>query len=72
MVVATEYPEVPKVGRGQKVPVTETFPMISPARLSEARTVIAYAPDLINQVITSAMSVPQGNRLFSRGKLSDA
>jgi hypothetical protein len=57
MVVATEYPEVPKVGRGQKVPVTETFPMISPARLSEARTVIEYASDLVNRVITSAMSL---------------
>jgi hypothetical protein len=42
MVVATEYPESDDVGgRGKKSSAAEQFPMITRAKLSMARTVIA-------------------------------
>lgn len=57
MVVATQYPKVPKVGRGQKVSATETFPMVSSGKLSMARTILEYAAELVDAVIAGGKSL---------------
>lgn len=50
MVAACLFPEPEKGGRGQKGSAREQFPGISKKALSEARTVIRYAPDLVEGV----------------------
>jgi len=57
MVAATIYPEPAKVGRGQKVCVAQTFPMVDPASLSRARRVICDAPDLVAGVLDGSTSL---------------
>lgn len=46
MAVAKIYPEAKKTGRGKKSPVPGSFPDIATQRLSEARTVLKFAPDI--------------------------
>ena len=51
MVAACMFPEKEKGGRGKKASVTEGFSGVSSYKmLSEARTVIALAPDLVDEV----------------------
>lgn len=47
MIAACLFPEPEKGGRGQKGSATEQFSGVSRKALSEARTVIRYAPDLV-------------------------
>jgi hypothetical protein len=54
MVVATQYPKPEEVGRGKKGSVAKQFPMVKKARLAEARTVIAYAPELVDAPMSDA------------------
>ena len=53
MVAACMFPEPTEAterGRGKKAPVTGGFPGVDNRRLAEARTVIAFAPDLVDDV----------------------
>ena len=60
MIVAQVYPDSDeKRGRGKKSSVTEHFPMVSSGKLSQARTVLSYAPKLAPNVISGAMSLDQ-------------
>ncbi len=45
MAVAKIYPEPEKGGRGKKLPANGEFSGVPSQRISEARTVLQYAPD---------------------------
>jgi hypothetical protein len=49
MVAACMFPDPEKGGRGQKGSATEQFPGVSRKMLSEARSVLALAPDLVGE-----------------------
>jgi hypothetical protein len=51
MVAAKAYPAPEPGGRGKKSSAAEKFPMVSSGKLSEARTILSYAPDLVDEVI---------------------
>lgn len=59
MAVARMYPEPEKGGRGNKINSSknEDFKKISTGNLSQARTIIAYAPDFVDSVISGAVSL---------------
>jgi hypothetical protein len=57
MVLATQYPEPEEVGRGKKGFVAKQFPMVTKSKLSIARAVIAYAPELVEAVIHGGKSL---------------
>jgi hypothetical protein len=63
MMAAKAYPDPEGVGRGKKGSVAEHFPMVSRARLSEARAVLRSAPDLADAVIAGAHSLDAAGRL---------
>ena len=50
MIAACLFPEPEKGGRGKKAPVTGGFTGVDQRRVSEARTVLALAPDLVEEV----------------------
>lgn len=57
MVAAKAYPDPERRGRGQKSSAAEEFPMVSSGKLSEARTVLRYAPDLAENVVDGLQSL---------------
>ena len=69
IIAAKAFPEPAKVGRGQKVSATETFPMVSPGRLSEARTILHFAPELADQVLSNFMTLPDAYNEARRRKV---
>lgn len=40
-----------ETGRGKKSPISATFPLVDHQRLAEARVIVAYAPDLAEQIL---------------------
>jgi hypothetical protein len=63
LTLALIYPEAPKVGRGQKVYTekglgTQTF---APS-VSQARTVIEYAPELVDNVKSGIIALDNAYR----------
>jgi hypothetical protein len=54
MVCALAFPEATKLKRRGSVAATEQFPMVSSDKLSHARTVLKFAPDLVQGVISGA------------------
>jgi hypothetical protein len=44
IVIAKAYPEVAEPGRGKKGLVSKAFPMVNESALSQARTIVRYAP----------------------------
>jgi hypothetical protein len=57
MVAAKAYPAPEPGGRGKKSSAAEKFPMVASGRLSEARTILLYAPDLADEVIRGVTSL---------------
>ena len=57
MVVATEYPEAAKLKRAGSSVAEDQFPMVTSGKLSMARTVIAYAPELTDAVIARDLAL---------------
>jgi hypothetical protein len=49
--VAKIYPDPETAYRGRKGSVSERFPMVAKSKLSEARTILAYAPALVALVV---------------------
>ena len=68
MVVAKAYPEPASGGRGKNSPVTGRFPMIGQQRLSEARTVVQWAPELVDAVIEGGRSLDEALRVAKQRK----
>jgi hypothetical protein len=52
IVAAKMSPKPARVGRGQKVSISETFPMVHPGMLSQARVMVEYAPLAADRVLT--------------------
>lgn len=57
MVVATQYPEGEGRGGHKESSAAEHFPMVKPGRLFEARTVLTYAPELVDLAIAGSKSL---------------
>jgi hypothetical protein len=58
MVAACMYPDPEKGGRGQKALIAKEFTgIINQGSLSQARTVLALAPDLVPEVKTGERSL---------------
>jgi hypothetical protein len=52
IVVAKMHPDADEVGdRGQKGLVSKHFPMVTKFALSQARTIVRYAPELADRVL---------------------
>ena len=62
MAVAKIYPEPEKGGRGKKASVSKEF---SGARVSQARTVLKYTPELAGGVLIGAGSLDEAYRVAS-------
>jgi hypothetical protein len=72
MVAAMAYPEAARVGRGQKASAKEAFQMVSMQKLSEARSVLRYAPELAGQVIASGTSLNDAYKIATDRKMAAA
>jgi len=57
MVAAKTFPEAATMKRRGSCAAKEQFPMVDSGRLAKARTVLAYAPELVNQVIAGTKSL---------------
>ncbi len=72
MSVAMALPDSEEVGgRGKKCSATEQFPIVSRARLSEARTVLRYAPALAEKVLRSEKSLAEAYDLARERKAEE-
>lgn len=69
MAVAKIYPEPGKGGRGKRTSgnLAETAGF-SQRRLQEARTILKYAPDLADNVLTGSMSLDEAYRIARERK----
>jgi hypothetical protein len=56
MVAAKAFPDPEERGRGKKAIAAIGFPMVTKNNLSHARAVLAYAPELADQVIAGTKS----------------
>ena len=68
MAVAKIYPELEKGGRGKTVRLPDG---LSRQRISEARTILVYAADLADKVMSGGSSDSEHHGI-SKGKLSEA
>jgi len=57
MVAAKAFPEAATTKRRGSCPAKEQFPIVDSGRLAKARTVLAYAPELVGQVIAGTKSL---------------
>jgi ParB-like nuclease domain len=55
--VALQFQEPAKAYRGKKGSVSQPFPMVDKARLSEARLVVGYSPALAKEVLAGKMGL---------------
>lgn len=63
MVVAKAYPDEAAGGRGKKSVATTRFPMVSTSKLAHARTVLQFAPDLVDGVLAGRDSLDAAYRI---------
>ncbi len=63
-----EIPEADEKGRGKKGVAATQFPMVAKDKLSHARTVLAYAPELVDQVIAGALVLFFAERIERGGR----
>ena len=57
MVVAKAFPKAATTKRRGCCAAKEQFPMVDSGRLAKARTVLAYAPEMVGQVIAGTKSL---------------
>src|SRR5262249_31533725 len=57
MVAAKAFPEAARAKRRDSCAAKEQFPMVDSGRLAKARIVLAYAPELVGQVIAGTKSL---------------
>jgi len=57
MVVAKAFPKAATTKRRGSCAAKEQFPMVDSGRLAKARMVLAYAPELVGQVIAVTKSL---------------
>jgi len=57
MLAAKAFPEAATTKRRGCCAAKEQFPMVDSGRLAKARTVLAYAPELVDQVIAGTKSL---------------